>query len=131
MAEEFDFVIVAVGSAGSAIAARLSERMDFRVLALEAGRRPRDPALTQKIDIPWRWAEVQHTATRLAIPERATVIAEQSDDRGAAREKCRAARAFLYIIIGGDGSIPVSLGFPRGQSEIVLDLRAFRPSACN
>ncbi len=51
---EFDYVIVGAGSAGCALAYRLGEDRDVRVLVLEAGKWDRDPL----IHIPLGWGKI-------------------------------------------------------------------------
>jgi 4-pyridoxate dehydrogenase len=53
-ANEFDYIIVGAGSAGCALAYRLGEDRDVRVLVLEAGAWDRDPL----IHIPLGWGKI-------------------------------------------------------------------------
>jgi choline dehydrogenase len=59
--DSFDYVVVGAGSAGCAVAARLSEDADVRVAVLEAGSRQLPAQVRSDIEVPSHWALVQHT----------------------------------------------------------------------
>jgi len=56
--DNFDFIIVGSGAAGSTLAYRLGEMSDVRILVLEAGGRD----LPEAVEVPYRWNELLLTA---------------------------------------------------------------------
>jgi choline dehydrogenase len=68
----YDYVVVGGGSAGSAVAARLSEDAGIHVAVLEAGSRQVPPRVAEDIAIPWHWGLVQNTPVDwgyLSVPQ--------------------------------------------------------------
>ncbi len=59
--DSFDYVVVGAGSAGCALAARLSEDAEVTVALVEAGSREVPPPVAADIAAPAHWALVQHT----------------------------------------------------------------------
>jgi choline dehydrogenase len=59
--DTFDYVIVGAGTAGCAVASRLSEIEGARVAVLEAGSRNVPPEVREDIATPWQWAFVQQS----------------------------------------------------------------------
>lgn len=59
--DTFDYIVVGAGSAGCAVAARLSEEAGITVAVMEAGSRNVPPAVQEDISTPWRWGFVQQS----------------------------------------------------------------------
>ena len=55
---EYDYIVIGAGSAGCAVAARLSERPELKVLVLEAG----SPDAQQEIHVPAAFPHLFKTA---------------------------------------------------------------------
>ena len=60
--DTFDYVVVGAGTAGCAVAARLSEDADVTVAVVEAGSREIAPQVAEDIATPWHWALVQQSS---------------------------------------------------------------------
>ncbi|WP_133511008.1 GMC family oxidoreductase [Candidatus Thiosymbion oneisti] len=59
--DTFDYIVVGAGSAGCAVAARLSEDIGVQVAVVEAGSREVPPQVQEDIATPWRWGFVQNS----------------------------------------------------------------------
>ena len=69
----FDYVVVGAGSAGCAVAARLSEDAGVSVAVIEAGSRKLPRQVQEDIAIPWHWGLVQQSVADWAyesVPQR-------------------------------------------------------------
>ena len=79
----FDWIIVGAGTAGSVLAARLSEDPKANVALIEAGGNPRDPAIAD----PLRWPWLQGTSVDWqfeTVPQRHTANRVHAWPRGRA-----------------------------------------------
>jgi choline dehydrogenase len=71
--DTFDYLVVGAGSAGCAVAARLSEDTDVTVAVVEAGSRTIPSQVQENIQTPWHWGLVQNSAVDWAyrsVPQR-------------------------------------------------------------
>ncbi|MFZ1893426.1 MAG: GMC family oxidoreductase N-terminal domain-containing protein, partial [Rhodoplanes sp.] len=59
--DAFDYVVVGAGTAGCALAARLSEIDGATVAVIEAGSRALPQSVRDDIATPWTWGHVQRT----------------------------------------------------------------------
>lgn len=100
--QEFDYVVVGGGSAGCAVAARLSEDPSHRVLLLEAGTRDTNP-----------WIHVPIGYYRTLFDPRTSRAFTTEPDPGLAGRSISWPRG---VVLGGCSSIN-GLAWVRGQAE--------------
>jgi choline dehydrogenase len=70
MSDTFDVIVIGAGAAGAALATRLSERPDRRVLLLEAGSAERDPVADQLANVTFAMTARDWGLTARATPAR-------------------------------------------------------------
>jgi 4-pyridoxate dehydrogenase len=100
--ETYDYIIVGAGSAGCALAARLSEDEDARILVVEAGGWHRDP----RIDLPlaWGWIYEQRLHDWM-------YSCEPEDNVNGRAVECARGK-----VVGGSSSIN-AMAYVRGHRE--------------
>lgn len=102
--EEFDFIVVGAGSAGSVVANRLSEESSWRVLLLEAGGNP-----TKGTEIPGVYGALQMTS----VDWQYKTDPEEDNCLGMIDRSCNWPRG---KVLGGSSSINANL-YVRGSPK--------------
>lgn len=96
--DTFDYVVVGAGSAGCAVAARLSEDADMTVAVVEAGSRNLPEQVLADVTIPANWGLVQHTVAdweHESVPQPALNGRRTQEPRG----KMPGGSSNLYILM--------------------------------
>lgn len=92
----FDWIILGAGTAGSVLAARLSEDPEVRVALVEAGTKPTDP----KVDDPRAWPMLQGTAIDwnfATVPQRHSANRVHAWARGRVRGGSSTINAMAHV----------------------------------
>jgi choline dehydrogenase-like flavoprotein len=92
----FDWIILGAGTAGSVLAARLSEDLGLSVALIEAGGPPTNP----KVGVPQAWTALQGTAidwNYATVPQRHTANRVHAWARGRARGGSSTINAMAHV----------------------------------
>ncbi|ROS04804.1 choline dehydrogenase [Sinobacterium caligoides] len=97
MSQEYDYIIVGAGSAGCALANRLSANIDNRVLLLEAGGKDRSPMISMPLGFAFLMKDPANNWCYLSDPEPEMHQRQMEQPRGKVLGGSSSINGMVYI----------------------------------